>query len=204
MEKEKEKEIEKEIEKEKETPIHQFKVTIIGDNGIGKTTFVNRHIQGKYEKTYKATVGAELLPLSFSTSAGIVILNVWDIAGGEKIGGFRDAFYLNSNAAIIMFDLTRTQTYNNVEGWYKDINRVCENIPVVLLGNKCDCLVRKIKTEQIVFHQKKNIPYYDVSAKANHNFNEAFLSVIRTLLNDDSIHFTIPPKLHTPTVVVKK
>lgn len=69
-----------------------FKVVLVGDGGVGKTTFVKRHISGEFEKRYMATMGVEVHPLKFSTNFGEILMNVWDTAGQEKLGGLRDGY----------------------------------------------------------------------------------------------------------------
>jgi small GTP-binding protein len=65
----------------------EFKLVLVGDGGVGKTTFVKRHLTGEFEKKYNATVGVEVHPLQFQTNRGLIIYNVWDTAGQEKFGG---------------------------------------------------------------------------------------------------------------------
>lgn len=100
----------------------------------------------------------------------------------EKFGGLRDSYYYQTQAAIIMFDVTNRVTYRNVPSWHRDIMRVCDNIPVVLCGNKCDSKDRQVKNKQITFHKKKNLQYYDISARTNYNFEKPFLWLARQLL----------------------
>merc|ERR1712054_696914 len=71
-----------------------------------------------------------------------------------------------------MFDVTARVTYKNVPNWHRDLQRVCDNIPMVLCGNKVDQKDRKVKAKQITFHRKKNIQYFDISAKSNYNFEK--------------------------------
>jgi GTP-binding nuclear protein Ran len=97
-----------------------------------------------------------------------------------------------------MFDVTSRITYKNVPNWHRDLVRVCENIPIVLCGNKVDIKVsiervyfrhlsyeslqeRKVKAKSITFHRKKNLQYYDISAKSNYNFEKPFLWLARKL-----------------------
>ena len=87
----------------------------------------------------------------------IIILNLWDTAGQENYGGLREGYYVQGQCAIIMFDVTSRITYKNVPGWHKDLVRVCENIPIVLCGNKVDIKERKILGKAINFHRKKNL-----------------------------------------------
>lgn len=69
---------------------------------------------------------------------------MWDTAGQEKFGGLRDGYYIQGQCAIIMFDVTSRVTYKNVPNWHRDLVRVCENIPIVLTGNKVDIKDRKV------------------------------------------------------------
>eukprot|EP00826_Nyctotherus_ovalis_P050075 TRINITY_DN60_c0_g1_i12.p2 TRINITY_DN60_c0_g1~~TRINITY_DN60_c0_g1_i12.p2 ORF type:complete len:130 (+),score=29.95 TRINITY_DN60_c0_g1_i12:496-885(+) len=94
-----------------------------------------------------------------------------------------------------MFDVTSRITYKNVPKWYKDLVRVCDNIPIVLVGNKVDVKDRKVKAKQIVFHRKKGLQYYDVSAKSNYQFEKPFLWLLRKLVSDMSLHLVEAPAL---------
>jgi GTP-binding nuclear protein Ran len=76
-----------------------------------------------------------------------------------------------------------------------DLVRVCENIPIVLCGNKVDVKERKVKAKTITFHRKKNLQYYDISAKSNYNFEKPFLWLARKLVGNQSL--VIYPSLPT-------
>jgi len=178
----------------------KFKLILVGDGGVGKTTFVKRHRTGEFEKKYVATMGVEVHPLPFHTTLGKVIFNCWDTAGQEKFGGLRDGYYIGGQAAIIMFDVTSRVTYKSVPHWYKDLVRVCEHIPIVLCGNKVDSKERKVKPKDIHFHRKKNLQYYDISAKSNYNFEKPFLYIARKLTGNPNCQFTDQPALLPPEV----
>jgi GTP-binding nuclear protein Ran len=89
-----------------------------------------------------------------------------------------------------MFDVTSRETYKNVPKWFKDITRVCEGIPIVLCGNKVDMKDRKVKPKNINFHRKKNLQYYDISAKSNYNFEKPFLYLAKRLTGNPALEFT--------------
>jgi len=158
----------------------QFKLVLVGDGGVGKTTFVKRHKSGEFEKKYVATLGADVHQIPFQTNHGLIKFNVWDTAGQEKFAGLRDGYYIKAKCAIIMFDVTSRISYKNVPNWHRDLTRVVEDIPIVLVGNKCD-KDRAVKTKTIVFHRKKNIQYFDISAKSNYNYEKPFLHLAREL-----------------------
>jgi len=181
-------------------PAPTFKLILVGDGGTGKTTFVKRHLTGEFEKRYVATLGVEVHPLRFHTNCGPIVFNVWDTAGQEKFGGLRDGYYIQGQAAIIMFDVTSRLTYKNVPNWHRDLVRVCENIPIVLCGNKVDIKDRKVKAKQITFHRKKNLQYYDISARSNYNFEKPFLWIARKLAGEPNLVFVESPALKPPEV----
>ncbi|CAH1801317.1 unnamed protein product [Owenia fusiformis] len=185
-------------------PVAIFKMVLVGDGGVGKTTFVKRHLTGEFEKKYVATLGVEVHPLTFHTTRGPIRFNVWDTAGQEKFGGLRDGYYIQGQCAIIMFDVTARVTYKNVPNWHRDLVRVCEGIPIVLCGNKVDIKDRKVKAKAITFHRKKNLQYYDISAKSNYNFEKPFLWLARKNIGDQNLEFAEMPALQPPEVVMNK
>uniref|UniRef100_A0A452ZZA6 GTP-binding nuclear protein n=1 Tax=Aegilops tauschii subsp. strangulata TaxID=200361 RepID=A0A452ZZA6_AEGTS len=77
---------------------------------------------------------------------------------------------------------------------------VCENIPIVLCGNKVDVKNRQVKAKQVTFHRKKNLQYYEISAKSNYNFEKPFLYLARKLAGDPNIHFVEAVALKPPEV----
>ncbi|KAJ8664128.1 GTP-binding nuclear protein spi1 [Lichtheimia ornata] len=187
-------------QQQQQTPT--FKLVLVGDGGTGKTTFVKRHLTGEFEKKYVATLGVEVHPLTFHTNFGPIVFNTWDTAGQEKFGGLRDGYYIQGQCAIIMFDVTSRITYKNVPNWHRDLVRVCENIPIVLCGNKVDIKERKVKAKTITFHRKKNLQYYDISAKSNYNFEKPFLWLGRKLVGNPQLEFVAAPALAPPEVQV--
>ncbi|KAJ3003570.1 GTP-binding nuclear protein gsp1/Ran [Thoreauomyces humboldtii] len=165
-----------------------FKLVLVGDGGTGKTTFVKRHLTGEFEKKYVATLGVEVHPLTFHTNFGQICFNTWDTIQGQ--------------CAIIMFDVTSRITYKNVPNWHRDLVRVCESIPIVLTGNKVDIKERKVKAKAITFHRKKNLQYYDISAKSNYNFEKPFLWLARKLIGNPNLEFVAAPALAPPEVAI--
>jgi GTP-binding nuclear protein Ran len=145
-----------------------------------------------------ATRGVEVYPMNFQTNMGPIVFNVWDTAGQERYGGLRDGYYIQGQCAIIMFDVTSRVTYKNVPNWHRDITRVCENIPIVLCGNKVEVKDRKVKAKQITFQRKKNLQYYEISAKVNYNFEKPFIWIARKLAGNNDLQFVEAPALAPP------
>ncbi|KAK2959361.1 putative GTP-binding nuclear protein GSP2/CNR2 [Blattamonas nauphoetae] len=166
---------------------NSFKVILLGDGAVGKTTWIKRHLLGVFESKYISTIGVEVHPLVFQTNRGQVNLNVWDTAGQELYGGFRDGYYANADAALLIFDVTNKQSYNHVDTWYRALRRICPNIPVVLCGNKADVSAkeRQIATKKVTFHLKKKLAgYVEMSSKANYNIEVPVLYLLQHLMGD--------------------
>ncbi|XP_048196771.1 GTP-binding nuclear protein Ran-like [Perognathus longimembris pacificus] len=183
-----------------EPQVH-FKLVLVGGGGTGKTKFVKRHLTGEFEKKYVATLGVEVQPLDSHTNRGFIKFHEWDTVSQEKLGGPRDGYYIQAQYAIIMCDVTSRLTYKNVPYWHRDLVRVCENIPIVLCGNKVDIKDCKVKAKSIAFYQK-NLHYDDFSAKSNYNFEKPFLWLARKLIGDPDLEFVAMPALAPPKVVM--
>eukprot|EP01094_Clydonella_sp_ATCC50884_P029894 TRINITY_DN9542_c0_g1_i1.p1 TRINITY_DN9542_c0_g1~~TRINITY_DN9542_c0_g1_i1.p1 ORF type:complete len:134 (-),score=22.10 TRINITY_DN9542_c0_g1_i1:213-614(-) len=127
------------------------------------------------------------MPLSDGSD---MTFNMWDTAGQEKFGGLRDGYYIMSNAGIIFFDVSARITYKNTPTWYRDLVRVCENIPIVLVGAKCDVAERRVKSKQVMFHRKRNIPYVELSSKTCINIWLPLQLIAQALRKDSSLRWT--------------
>lgn len=183
------------------TPVAEFKLVLIGDGGVGKTTYVKRHKTGEFEKKYIATQGVEVTQLTFFTNYGPIRLNIWDTAGQEKLGALREGYYIGADAAFIMFDMCSRITYKDIPKWYKDLVRICDNIPVCLIGNKVDSKDRKIKGREITFHRKKNLQFYNISAKSNFQIEKPFVWILKKLTNEPNLYLVEEIGYHPPAPI---
>lgn len=105
---------------------------------------------------------------------------------------------IRAQCAIIMYDVTSRLSYRSVPTWYKEISRYCGDIPIILCGNKLDIKERKVKPRMITFHRRKKIPYCEISAKTNYNFEQPFLRLIRIVLGSEEVFLVEPPLLAPP------
>lgn len=87
-----------------------------------------------------------------------------------------------------MFDVYNRITYKNVAKWYQQLTRVCEGIPIVLVGNKVDVPDRKVKARQILFPRKHGLQYYDISAKTNYQFDKPLIWILRKLIGNPNLN----------------
>uniref|UniRef100_A0A6C0ELN0 GTP-binding nuclear protein n=1 Tax=viral metagenome TaxID=1070528 RepID=A0A6C0ELN0_9ZZZZ len=166
-----------------------FKIVIIGDSGMGKSSYVERFKSGSFLKEHKPTMGVEVSPLGFFTNKGYVIANVWDCAGKKELGMLEDAYWVGANGAMIFFDLTNPESYANTKMWLKKLRFVCPNIPVILCGNKCDLGARINRADITLQKSDKLTLYFDLSAKSCYNQDKPFLHLFRALFKARDLAF---------------
>lgn len=121
-----------------------FKVIIIGDPTVGKTSFVQKYVNDTFRRDYKMTIGVDfaLKVIKWSNKCNIK-LQLWDIAGQERFTSMTRVYYKDAHACLIMFDLTQKNTFQNAVRWKKDLDQKCtlrdgSPVPCLLLANKCD------------------------------------------------------------------
>ncbi|MFX0076045.1 MAG: GTP-binding protein [Candidatus Hermodarchaeota archaeon] len=165
-----------------------FKITVIGDGGVGKTTLIKRFTQGDFQENYIKTIGAQFSKYEQEIEGDECELYFWDIAGQDDFHFLRPSFYKDSQAAIIVYSLEENElgkvSLKNILHWYDDLKQFCGVIPVVLFANKVDLIKKENINESKMskFVQKRNmLGYYLTSAKTGERVNEAFHAIIREL-----------------------
>jgi len=120
------------------------KIVLLGDGCIGKSTLFDKlnklnDTEYKFPKKYKATDNFDFNRISVNTTCGIATIDIWDTAGQENRGGkMRDAYLKGADGVLLLYDVTEQKTKDNIAKWLRQINEVCPNIPVAVLGNKSD------------------------------------------------------------------
>ncbi|KAI9555575.1 hypothetical protein GHT06_018090 [Daphnia sinensis] len=132
-----------------------FKVIIIGDPGVGKTSFIRRYVQNAFRGDYKATIGVDFaLKIVRWSENQTIKLQLWDIAGQERFTWMTRVYYKEAQGCIIMFDLTSRNSFKNAVKWKKDVDSKCfledgAPVPCMLLANKCDLQQREVDQWEI-------------------------------------------------------
>tara|TARA_B100001093_G_scaffold514945_1_gene590150 strand:+ start:681 stop:1337 length:657 start_codon:yes stop_codon:yes gene_type:complete len=120
------------------------KIVLLGDGCIGKSTFFQKMDKltdenYRFSKKYKATDNFDFKRINIKTSIGTVIVDLWDTAGQESRGGMlRDAYLKGADGVLLLYDLSEQRTKDNIQKWLEQIKKVSPNVPVAVLGNKCD------------------------------------------------------------------
>ncbi|KAJ9593914.1 hypothetical protein L9F63_014674, partial [Diploptera punctata] len=119
-----------------------YKVIIVGDPNVGKTSFVQRYVENSFSSCYKGTVGVDFTLKTVKWSEERTLkLQLWDIAGQERFTWMTKIYYRHCHGCVIIFDLTNRNSFLNAKKWKRDIDTKCtlpdgSPIPCILLANK--------------------------------------------------------------------
>ena len=166
----------------------RFKVAVIGDGRVGKTSLIKKFTQGSFKKDYVKTIGAQFSVYDEKINEDKIRLLFWDIAGQDTFHFLRPNFFKNSRAAIIVYSLEENNfgkdSFDHVLTWHDDITKFCGDIPIVIFGNKIDLVdADKLDKTKIQDLMKNNnfLGHYITSAKTGKGVIEAFNAIIETL-----------------------
>ena len=169
-----------------------FKVSVIGDGQVGKTSLIRRYTQASFQQQYIKTIGAQFSTYSDELDGLTCKLSLWDIAGQEDHFFLRPVFYKGTSCAIIVFSLEETddgrESFKRVPVWQAEIKKFCGEIPIVLFGNKVDLVDDAALDDEMVLKlvQKRGlIGYYKTSAKTGENVVDAFKTIIKELITQE-------------------
>ncbi len=163
-----------------------FKITVIGNGAVGKTSLIKKYTQGSFQKDYIKTLGAQFSKYDEEIEGDNCKLFFWDIAGQDEFNFMRPTFYKGSKAAIIVFSHTDGDSYNNIVDWHEDIKKYTGDLPIVLFGNKTDLIDEKnLEDENVkkLVEERNFLGYYKTSAKTGQGVFEAFQAIIKELYN---------------------
>ena len=165
-----------------------FKISIIGDGGVGKTSLIKKFTKGTFEKDYIKTIGAQFSRYEKEVKGDVINLIFWDIAGQDDFNFLHPLFYRESRGCIIVYSLEDNdlgeESFEHIKNWHNELNKYCSDIPVVLFANKVDLIeednLDKTKLQDIV-KERDFFGYYLTSAKTGQGVHEAFNAIIEKL-----------------------
>ena len=162
-------------------PECKFKIVLVGDAGTGKSAFLKRHIHHDFTCNYTPTNGVDVYMLQIETkSHGLVTLDIWEISGQEKHNDNIE-YYMNSDAAIVFFDLTSKISYFHARAWRSMVLDICPDIPIVICGNKVDIKDYRVVLPRNITIAREN-SYYDISVKSCYNIDKPFYDLLGRLI----------------------
>ena len=172
----------------------QFKLSLLGDGGVGKTSIKNRYLTGKFTDKYMTTLGVDFSSHTLKVGDKSVFVAIWDVAGQEVFASIRKSYFEGSRGALVVYDVTRLESFENLlNGWIKPFyETVPDKPPLIIIDNKVDlkeerlvtqesaeAFVNELKTKYSVNH----ITYIETSAKEGIGISEAFEQLTRLVIN---------------------
>ena len=183
--------------------IYKFKVCLIGEIAVGKTSIIERYITGRFNSEYNCTCGTEFRLKTVSKEGlGSAEISIWDTAGGEKYRSITKSYFRDAQGIVVVFDLTNRLSFNTLETWINEVRDTVGNESViVVVGNKMDLNEkRKVSDSEIEeFVDRMNLKYFEASAKDGVNIDEVFQYLTEEVLEKiarKEIIITQKKKLH--------
>lgn len=163
---------------------HLFKLLIIGDSGVGKSSILLRFSEDLFSGSYITTIGVDFKIRTITVEGEKVKLQIWDTAGQERFRTITSTYYRGTHGVIVVYDVTNAESFVNVKRWLHEIDQNCDVVNKVLVGNKNDCPEKKVveTNDAKRFAQQMDIEMFETSAKDNINIEEVFSHITKLVL----------------------
>ena len=164
----------------------KYKILILGDSKVGKSCFLTRYADKTYQEDYLSTIGMDYKIKNYELENGDIIkLYIWDTAGQDRFRSITSNYYKGADGIILIYDITKQETFNNVRNWITSIKEEAPaKVVLILVGNKVDDeknrAVPKSEGEKIA--DEYNLPFLECSAKSDINVTETFDVLVKRIV----------------------
>ncbi len=165
-----------------------YKIVTAGDGGVGKTTLLKRYVDNKFSEGTKLTVGVEFFIKDITFRGYSFTLQLWDFGGQDRFRFLLDGYTSGTKGALLMFDLTRINSLNNLQEWVELLRKRNPNLPLLFIGTKMDLLTENNIDDVYIAELKRKYQCFDflkVSSKTGENVQLAFEKIIEAILNPE-------------------
>ena len=162
-----------------------IKILLIGDSSVGKTSLINRFINGEFTENFTSTIGMDYKNKRIAVNNKQYDLEIIDTCGQERFHSLSESYYKRADGIIFVFDVTNESTFKNLKNhWLREIDKI-ENLPYIIIGNKIDLKnIRSINAEEMnQLGQKKNIRCIEASAKSGENIETIFTTLTELIIS---------------------
>ena len=174
-----------------------FKVLLLGDSGVGKSSILLRYTKNQFTADMRSTIGVEF-GIKYLTLDNLQLkVQIWDTAGMERYSSITSAYYKGAKGVIVVYDICRKVSFDNIDKWIDDFkSKADEDAVILIIGNKSDLQdKREVNTEEVKLKAEKNkMAFMETSAKNNENVSKAFLQLFKEIIkiykekNSDTIN----------------
>lgn len=167
-----------------------FKIVIIGDLKVGKTSIFRKYTQNIFDENYKSSNVIDFSKKKIIYDNNLYNLFIWDTCGDRTQQSISRSYYRGPRAFILVFDLSSKESFNNLTYWLDEIyNYSHKYITVLLIGNKTDNIRQVTQDEAFNFSMKYNMSYLETSVKENYNITDLFIILIKDIINKKELNY---------------
>ena len=173
--------------------ICQFKVVLLGESAVGKSSLVLRFVKREFHEYQESTIGAAFLTQTVQIDDTTVKFEIWDTAGQERYHSLAPMYYRGAQAALIVYDITSKDSFIKAQNWVRELQRQAStNIVIALVGNKLDLANKRAveNNEAKMFADENNLLFMETSAKTAINVVEVFTAIATRLPKSDGAQET--------------
>lgn len=171
---------------------YNFKVVLLGEGCVGKTSIVLRYVEDKFNPQHISTLQASFLTKKVNLDNGNKVqLNIWDTAGQERFHALGPIYYRGSHGAILVYDITDQDSFQKVKNWVKELKRMLgSEIILTIAGNKIDLEEQRTVPEDdaITYAESVGAHYFETSAKTNDNVDELFMELTKLMVHHAQVN----------------
>ncbi|MGY5855998.1 MAG: Rab family GTPase [Candidatus Thorarchaeota archaeon] len=168
---------------------YKFRIVLLGEAGVGKTSLVRRYTENVFDDEYKQTIGTTFATKDIDVTGSDstvrkVRLNVWDMGGQSTYRELRRQFMKGASAAIVVYDVTRPETFMAMNNWFESFKEVCPDSPVLISANKVDLLDKRLVPQEpgIMLRDWFQAEYFETSAKTGDAVDNVFTRIAEVVL----------------------
>ena len=171
--------------------IKSYKIVILGDSSVGKTSIANQFSNGTFSELQDSTIGAAFFSKTRTVDGKEKKVEIWDTAGQERYHSLAPMYYRGAKGALVVFDITSTSSFNRAKMWVTELRIVSNlDIPITLVGNKSDLEKNRQVSNEMAYNysQENELTYIETSAKNNVNIEKIFDETVRNIPEQTSLY----------------
>ncbi|KAH9512938.1 hypothetical protein Btru_037109 [Bulinus truncatus] len=173
-----------------------FKIIIVGDSGVGKTSLLLRYTDDCFSESFITTIGVDFKIKTMDVSGATAKLHIWDTAGQDRFRNIVSSFYRGADSVVLVFDVTSPESFQNVGTWLKETRHYSsDQCSLLLVGNKSDLTSQRLVSHDTArsFADAIGVRYIETSAKSSFNVHSAFDSIAESLVAERKESTTLFP-----------
>jgi|EP01083_Nonionella_stella_P096301 Ras-related protein Rab-18 len=170
---------------------HLFKLLMIGDAGVGKSSMLLRFTDDSFDEHIQSTIGVDFKVKHLDVAGKRIKLTIWDTAGQERFRTLTSSYYRGAQGVVMVYDVTRRDSFENLEQWLKEVKLYSPNngegVIKLLVGNKID-LERKVPREEAEsWARSQGMLFLEASAKTRTGIKQCFMEIVRKIVEDPEL-----------------